>query len=175
MATQPGILPGGAETAAPNPQSAPSSEKEVGQGYSDLEHVSNLGYSDLEVADHGGPGLEVAGGDAAQAVLPRHYYPAPKFEEHQGQSSTGAAAEFQYNGGQNPFEPSARSTSGARLCGLERRTFWIVLGIVALSILLALGVGVGVGVGLGGSDDTAARYAMDLLVSRHSPFHGQLL
>lgn len=157
---QSGDLSGGAQMAASNPKAAYNNN-----------HQSSLGYSDLEVAEP--PfvaGLEVAGSDASQAIPPLY---RPKAEEHQsyGQRSLhevasdthsgfssyppgvvpvggSIAGDHHYNGGKNPFDPSAHSTTDRRICGLRRRTFWIVLGVVVFGILLALGVGIGVGVGV---------------------------
>lgn len=172
-----------------------SQEKQVGSSYSDLEPVyhNHLGYSDLIAVEQ--PGLEVSGSDAAQVVHPPGYHNQydsrpPDHNSKLGDErqhelsllgSGGAAAAAggggggsQYHGGKNPFDPapSTGPMKNGRIWGLPRRTFWIVLGIVALAVVLALGVGIGVGVGLSSGDaDSSARcvHSHNLLLTSSSP------
>lgn len=43
-----------------------------------------------------------------------------------------------------------------RICGVGRRTFWLVLGIVNFTIIIALGLGVGLAIGLKEDSTTAS-------------------
>ncbi|KAF3770193.1 hypothetical protein M406DRAFT_354319 [Cryphonectria parasitica EP155] len=57
------------------------------------------------------------------------------------------AADYHYHNGGNPFEPPGAKVRAARICGLRRKVFWVVLALVVFGLMVAIAVGLGLGLG----------------------------
>lgn len=105
-------------------------------------------------APPGSPGL-VKGEDGVwrpaapvSALSPTDTYAVTPDGTQGGPGAAGAAAE-EGRAGEGPAK-------GAKVCGLKRRTFWIVLGVAIVVVLAAIGGGVGGGLSSRNSSSSGA-------------------